>query len=397
MTIAIVTLFWVCLFTVFYTYIGYGMLLFVLIKAKNIFNVNIKKEQSQASNTSLPNVTFLVAAYNEESHIARKIQNSLEFDYPKNRIQYFFVTDGSNDATVDILQQYTSHSIRVFHQNERKGKIAAVDRVMPFVDTPITIYSDANTDVNKEAIRHIVRHYQNPKVGAVAGEKRILQSEKEGASSAGEGLYWKYESQLKKWDSELYSVVGAAGELFSIKTALYETPPRDSIVEDFYMTMKIAAKGYKVVYEPGAYAAETASASVAEELKRKIRIAAGGFQSIVRLKALLNVFKYGLLSFQYISHRVLRWTLAPLSLVLLFITNALLAWQGNIFFTYFFVAQLSFYSLALLGYFLEKRALRLKIFFAPYYFCFMNYALLRGFFRYLSGQQSVLWERAKRA
>jgi len=390
-------LFWISLTIILYTYIGYGILLFLLTRIKRDGKEEFLYHKDR---NDLPKVTFLVAAYNENEYIQEKIANSLAFDYPKDKISYFFVTDGSSDNTPQLIEDYPlppNIHLRFFHSAERKGKIAAVNRVMPFVKSPIVIYSDANTNVNKETVLNMVKHYQNPKIGGVAGEKRIQLEQKEGASSAGEGIYWKYESTLKKWDSELNSVIGAAGELFSIRTELYEEPPQDSIVEDFYMTMRIAAKGYKVAYEPEAYAVETASASVGEELKRKISIAAGGFQSIVRLAPLLNIFKYGLLSFQYISHRVLRWTLAPLSLLILLITNILLARNGDSFYVVVLVGQLLFYALAIGGYLLEKQKIKLKIFFIPYYFCVMNYAVFRGFFRYISGGQSVLWERAKRA
>ncbi|MEM9889126.1 MAG: glycosyltransferase family 2 protein [Bacteroidota bacterium] len=375
--------------------------MFILTKIKKNENKNSNSKKIRFSDeNNLPKVTFLVAAYNENGYIEEKIANSLKFNYPEDKIQYFFVTDGSNDNTPDLIKNYPTPpttSLKLFHRAERKGKIAAVNRVMPFVDTPVVIYSDANTDVNKDAILNIVKHYENPMVGGVAGEKRIQLQQREGASSAGEGLYWKYESALKKWDADLNSVVGAAGELFSIRTELYEEPPQDSIVEDFYMTMRIAAKGYKVAYEPEAYAIETASASVAEELKRKIRIAAGGFQSIVWLADLLNIFKYGWLSFQYISHRVLRWTLAPLALLFLFISSVCLSIEAGFFYRIALVGQILFYLLAIGGYLLEKQKIKLKAFFVPYYFCVMNYAVFRGFLRYISGSQSVLWERAKRA
>jgi cellulose synthase/poly-beta-1,6-N-acetylglucosamine synthase-like glycosyltransferase len=386
-------LFWACLGVILYTYIGYAILLFFLTRFTS-------KKSKVDSTGELPTVTFIVAAYNEEKDIEAKIENSLQFDYPKDKITFFFVTDGSNDRTSTLVEHYPVSSdvdLQLFHHPERRGKIAAVNRIMPLVDSDITIYSDANTYVNPEAIREIVRHYQNPKVGAVAGEKRIQQQQKEDASSAGEGIYWKYESTLKKWDAQLNSVVGAAGELFSIRTRLYEEPPQDSIVEDFYMTMRIAAQGYKVAYEPQAYARETASASVPEELKRKIRIAAGGFQSIVRLADLLNPFKHGLLTFQYVSHRVLRWTLAPLSLLVLFLVSLYLSNAYGGWYPFFFGLQVIFYVLAIVGYLLENRKIKAKIFFVPYYFCVMNYAVIRGFFRYLSGRQSVVWERAKRA
>lgn len=391
-------LFWLSLFIVFYSYLGYGILLFFIIRLRRLLKG--KPKFPSPTNKELPEVTYLVAAYNEERWIEDKIRNSLAFNYPKEKIQFYFVTDGSNDTTPELIKNFKTDegvTLKLFHSPERKGKIAAVERVMKYVTTPIVVYSDANTDVNPDAIYNIVRHYENPKVGAVAGEKRIAVGKKGDATGAGEGFYWKYESTLKKWDSELNSVVGAAGELFSIRTKLFEHVPANTIIEDFIMTLRIAQKGYKVVYEPNAFASEGQSASIKEELKRKIRIAAGGFQAIARLKPLLNPFKYGTLTFQYISHRVLRWTLAPLALPILMITNILLAIYGSPIFQYILIAQIAFYVFAFLGYLLEKQKLKIKAFFIPYYFCIMNYAVYRGFGRIIAGSQSSVWERAKRA
>ncbi|MEZ4957607.1 MAG: glycosyltransferase family 2 protein [Saprospiraceae bacterium] len=347
-----------------------------------------------------PNVTFIVAAYNEEDWIEDKIRNCLEFDYPKNKIEFWFVTDGSNDRTMEKIENFPAPkgvTIKLLHKPERAGKIAAVERIMPLVKTPITIFTDANTDVNPQAIKNIVRHYQDPKVGAVAGEKRIKVGEKGDATGAGEGIYWKYESLLKTWDSELYTVVGAAGELFSIRTELFMNVPKDTYIEDFVMTMRIAQKGYKVVYEPQAFAAEGQSASMAEELKRKIRIAAGGLQTFWRLRELLLPYPQPMLTFQYLSHRALRWTFAPLALPVIFILNIFLLQNGQPLYKYLMVAQVAFYSFALLGYLFEQRRMKIKAFFVPYYFCFMNYAMYRGFFRLVAGRQSVKWEKAERA
>ncbi|HXH19992.1 MAG TPA: glycosyltransferase family 2 protein [Chitinophagales bacterium] len=384
-------MFWTCLSLVIYTYIGYAMLLFLLVRVKKFFSRQKKWNENQLY---LPEVTVLVAAYNEADFIEEKIKNCLAFDYPEDKIHFLFITDGSDDGTPERVKKYPQ--IQLLHQPERKGKIAATNRAMPFVKTPVVVFTDANTAVNKEAIRNMVKHYADKKTGVVSGEKRILMKEKDTASGAGEGIYWKYESKLKKWDSELYSVVGAAGELFSIRTELFQPVPQDTIVEDFYMTLSIAKRGYRIAYEPEAYAMEGPSASVSEELKRKIRIAAGGMQAIVRLSSLLNPFKYGLLSFQYISHRVLRWTLAPLSLPLLFISNIILAWQNSWFFKFFLAAQILFYVLALIGFLLEQQKIKLKAFFVPYYFFIMNYAVYAGFFRAVKGSQSVIWEKAKR-
>ena len=275
-----------------------------------------------------------------------------------------------------------------------------MNRGMAFVKTPIVIFSDANTDLGENSILEIVRLFSNPKVGCVSGEKRIYSKESDNAAGAGEGLYWKYESQLKKWDAELYSVVGAAGELFAIRTELWQEVEKDTLLDDFMISLRVAMKGFTIQYNPEAYAIETASANVKEELKRKIRISAGGIQSVVRLRKLLNFFRYGTLSFQYISHRVLRWTLTPLLLLLIIPANYILALQEGIFsfglYSFLFWGQVAFYVAALVGWFLENRQIRLKLLFVPYYFFIMNLSVFLGFGRYLKGNQSVKWERAKR-
>ncbi len=390
-------LFWGLIFIVFYAYLGYGICLYLFVKIKRFFE---KSPLPSFTESALPNVVFIVAAYNEEDYIEEKIKNCLQFDYPKDKIEFWFVTDGSTDHTPSLVEQYptlTEQTLKLFHSPARKGKIAAVERVMTYVEAPITIFTDANTDVNQQAIRNIVRHYADPKVGAVAGEKRIALGETGDATGAGEGIYWKYESLLKKWDSELHSTIGAAGELFSIRTNQYRHVPPDTLIEDFVLTMGIAMRGYKIVYEPDAYAVESSSASISEELKRKIRIAAGALQAVWRLRSLLNPFRFGLLSFQYISHRVLRWTLAPLALPVIFLLNISLAKNGAIVYKTLLICQICFYLFALLGYVFERKKLKFKTFFVPYYFCVMNYAMYRGLFRLVAGRQSVVWEKSKRA
>nr|NQU90022.1 glycosyltransferase family 2 protein [Bacteroidota bacterium] len=388
-------IFWVFLFIILYAYIGYGILLFFMVRMKRLLG---KKKPKVVDPDYEPEVTLFVAAYNEKDYVDEKIKNSMSLEYPQEKVKHIWVTDGSDDGTPDILRKY--EGVEVYHKDERAGKIAAMNRGLEFVKTPIVIFSDGNTMLGKESIRRIVNMFSNPKVGCVSGEKRIYQKDKDTAAGT-EGIYWKYESTLKKWDAELYSVVGAAGELFSIRTELYQHVERDTLLDDFIVSLRVAKKGYTIQYDPEAYAIETSSANVKEELKRKIRIAAGGIQSIVRLKELLNIFKYGTLSFQYISHRVLRWTLAPIGLLVILIINAILAaTTGFVNFTSIYVwlfwAQILFYVSALLGWYLENRQIKIKLLFVPYYFFIMNYAVYLGFARYLKGKQDVKWERAKR-
>ncbi len=376
---------------VFYTFFGYGILLLFLVKLRMLFK---GKRTIPDNGGDWPAVTLIVAAFNEEDFIVEKIKNTLELNYPPDRVSYIFVTDGSDDHTPGLVAGYPQ--IKLMHRAERNGKIAAVHRALKEVNTAITVFTDANTFLNKDALLNISRHYSDSSVGAVSGEKRVHVAD-QGDVTAGEGFYWKYESKLKAWDSELYSVVGAAGELFSIRTELYEPVSADTILDDFMISLLIAKRGYRIVYEPMAYATESGSANIKEELKRKIRIAAGGIQSIMRLGALLNPFHNFVLCFQYLSHRVLRWTITPFLLVLAFILNCIIALQTrSSFYEVLFGFQVLFYASAMLGWVLERRQVRVKALFIPYYFCMMNYAVVAGICRYLSGKQSAVWEKSKR-
>jgi cellulose synthase/poly-beta-1,6-N-acetylglucosamine synthase-like glycosyltransferase len=390
---ALEIVFWVFFFLIFYAYLGYGILLYLLVKIKeSVFG----RKAVPPDDSHEPLVTLFVAAYNERDFIEAKMNNSYALDYPKEKVRYVWVTDGSDDGTPDILRTYDG--VEVHHQPERAGKIAAMNRGMQFVTTPIVIFSDGNTMLGKESIRRIVRLFNDPKVGCVSGEKRIFNKE---TAAATEGIYWKYESTLKKLDARLYSVVGAAGELFALRTELFKPVERDTLLDDFIISLRIAEQGYTIQYDPEAYAIENPSANVKEELKRKIRISAGGIQSIIRLKELLNPFRFGTLSFQYISHRVLRWTLAPLGLPVILICSTSICLKHGFFnlsniYAWLFWGQILFYLMAFCGWYLEERKIKLKILFVPYYFFIMNLAVYLGFFRYLRKQQSVNWERAKR-
>lgn len=392
MTILIVV-FWVSLIIIFYSYIGYGILLWLLVQVKRIF---VKTRVPNLPSEQLPQVALVVAAYNEEDYIREKIINTQELDYPANKLEVIFVTDGSSDNTPGIVREYPF--VRLLHSAERKGKIAAVNRAMTYVQSPLVVFCDANTMLNKDCIREIVKHYANPKVGGVAGEKKILARGSDTAAAAGEGLYWKYESVLKKLDSELYSTMGAAGELFSVRKDLLDEVPEGTIIEDFVQSLKLVIKGYVVRYEPNAFAAEAPSTSIKEEMKRKVRICAGAFQAMVLLKELFNVFKYPVVSFQFISHRILRWTICPIALITLLISNVILALTGTatVFYLGILGMQVLFYFLAIAGWVYASRDIKVKALYIPFYFLFMNISVFMGFNRFIRNKQTVLWERAAR-
>jgi len=346
-------------------------------------NFNNKKNL----NSDKPSITIVVPCYNEKDYIAEKVKNTRELNYPNKKI--IFITDGSDDGSDELLKQFTD--IIVLHQPERAGKSMAENRAIGFVDTEITVFTDANSTLNPDALLYIAQHFADEKVAGVSGEKKILYNEADGANSASEGLYWKYESLIKKYDSNFYTVVGAAGELFAVRTKLYTQMPPDSINDDLTQSVMLNLQGFKIAYEPRAYAAETASANVQEELKRKIRMCAGAWQVMARYNSLFNFFKHPKLTFQFISHRVLRWTLCPLALITLFVSNIIL-YDHNIYYQTFLYLQIAFYIIAILGYYINK----VKLLYIPFYFVFMHWAAVLGFFRFLKGKQSVNWERVKR-
>lgn len=393
--------FWICIGLVVYTYVGYGFVVWFFVKIRKALGLTFKKYNDP---TFLPVVTLVVPAYNEMSCIEAKVINTFGLDYPSDKFEVLFVTEGSNDGTSEYIASLQDKypNLRMIGGDTRRGKIEAMNMAMKTIHTPIVIFTDANTTLNQLVIKNIVRHFQDPKVGAVAGEKRIQTEGSEAAAGAGEGLYWKYESFLKKLDTELYSVVGAAGELFAVRTDLFEHVEKDTLLDDFIISLRIAANGFRVIYEPDAYASERPSFSIQDEMKRKIRIAAGGFQAIARLGFLWNIFRYGLLSFQYVSHRAMRWAVAPFCLPLLVIINAILLFTGSELIDIFsyhilMIAQIAFYALALVGYYLENKKIRVKILFVPFYFSFMNYCAIKGYLRYRNGLTSGIWEKVKRA
>ena len=387
---ALVYIFWISLGILFYCYIGYGLILFLFNNIKVLFATDRKPKSAH-----LPAVTLIVSVYNEEAILEQKIANTLAIDYPAGQLKILFVTDGSDDASVAIIKKYPQADF--IHQAGRKGKYAAIKRAMRQVQTPVVVFSDANTMLNPECLKKMMVHYADEKVGGVAGEKKILRNNYESAVGEAEGLYWQYESFLKKSDAEFYSIVGAAGELFSIRTRLFKELNDEIILDDFIISMQVCLQGYKIKYEPDAFATESPSASLQEEEKRKTRISAGAYQSVGYLKGALNFFKHPLLSFQYISRRLLRWIFCPLALISLLLTNIIIvSRQFDNVYNSLMLAQVFFYAFALAGWLFVRAGKRAGLFTIPFYFVFMNYCLMKGFVRFVRGKQPVLWEKSLR-
>ena len=393
--LALKILFWACLLIVFYTYIGYGIFLYITIRLKRLFKGKPLKS-ALPSDEALPTMTLMICAYNEEDVVAEKMQNTLAIDYPKEKFRIMWVTDGSNDRTNELLKAYPE--VDIVFSPERRGKSAALKHGLRELQTRYVAFTDANTMINPGALREIARLFMDPTVGCVSGEKRVA-SKKDGEMVAeGEGLYWRYESILKKWDSELYSAMGAAGELYAIDPALVREVPDEALLDDFMMSMYVVQDGKRIAYTPDAYAQEYGSANIHEESKRKRRIAAGGLQSIWWLRSMLNPFKQPLVTFQYISHRVLRWSLTPIAMLLLLITNIVLVAMGcHLFYTIMLILQLLFYLMAFIGWLQNHYEHKSKLLYAAYYFVFMNLNVFRGMVYLKSHRKSGAWEKAKRS
>lgn len=383
--------FWILAILTLYTYFGYSLYLWF-----TLLFIRRAKEKKTAT-TFTPEVTIVITAYNEAPLIQTKVQNSREQVYPSDRIKQLWVTDGSNDGSSEILNSLGN--VEVLHGELRLGKTAALNRAMERVTTPITILCDANTMLCPTAVATLASKFSDPSVGCVAGEKRIHMSRFENAASSGEGIYWRYESMIKHLESMNGMVLGAAGELYAFRTELFEPLPEDTLLDDLEVSCRIAQKGYRVIYAPDAFALEHGSLSIEDEKKRKVRIAAGAFQFLRRNLKLINMLKHPKFAFQLISHKVLRWVVVPPSIIAAPILNILiLIYRPNsLLYQITMGLIVVFLVLAGAGWLLRNRKLRGKQVFVPYYILTMNFSIIKGFFRYIRGNQSAKWEKARRS
>lgn len=368
---------------VLYTYIGYALILRLFPQKK-----------PQHSEAYLPPITIVMPVHNEAGIIENKIANCLQLNYPPEKIQLLVVDDGSTDGTATLVRKYKQ--VQLLAHKERLGKSAAINTAMRNIDTPLVVFTDATAKIDVQAIRFMVAHFADARVGGVSAEKIISDAGQLSVVSEAESIYWQYESYLKQSESEYYSVLGADGALFAIRTALFRELDADLILDDFAISADVCLQGLQVIYEKRAYAYEPASDNIAAERRRKIRISAGCFQALVRYPELLNAFANPRLFLVYVSHRVLRWTLCPILLPVLFFLNAILAHQtGSGLLMFMWVLQLAFYFAAMVGSFVNQKRLPGWLL-IPFYFVFMNLALYRGFWRFVKSSQTVLWEKQYR-
>ncbi len=377
--------FWASLALIAYVYLGYPVLIFV---ASRIWNAPTKQAEIR------PSVSLIIPAYNEERVIAKKIENCLALDYPPDKLEIIVATDGSTDRTVQVVQSYAARGVKLSHSPPREGKIVAMDRAIHLARGEIIVSSDAKAVLAADALKRIVRHFHDPSVGCVSG-KRVVLLQSESRPSLAEGLYARYESFIKRCESALHSCVGAEGQIYAFRKHLYPGLPATVGSDDFYFPLKLlASTGCRLIYEPEAIAFIAAGATLREELRRKFRIRIGALAVMRKMWRLFVPFRSPIW-LQLLSHHMARY-LVPAALVVLFASLAVLSRQST-FYLAALLAQGLFYLFAALGWWLENRNIRVRIFYVPFYFVFVNVAVVWGSILYFRGRKPRIWEPTRRA
>ncbi len=381
---------WICLSLVLFHYVGYPLLLLIFSafsQAKSDFIYLVRRPDRRCPFQAdyAPRVAVLMSVYNEEVVIRAKVKNLLETDYSSDRLEFLLGLDAPVDSTAELLSQTPSSRLRVFSFETRRGKLAVLCDLAGRTSAEILVFTDANTMLEKNCIRTLVRHFADPRVGVVSGEEiRVVTP---GTDPTGESLYWRYESALKILESRLNCSLGGNGAALAVRRSLFR-PTKQSIVEDFQIPLEIRFKGYRVLYDPEAIAVEEIAPNFSAQFARRVRIGAGNYQTLFGNLGYLNPMK-GLVAFCFLGHRVLRW-FVPLLLVAAFCCSILLARRPE--YAVLLAGQCIFYLMAGLGYRLKKSGNSARLFSLPLSFCSMNFALLLGLLRYLNGRQTLTWK-----
>lgn len=381
-------LFWGSIFFVVYTYLGYPLLIALAAKFRR------DRVLTRASN---PSVTLLITAYNEEMVIEEKLQNSLRLDYLSEDLQIIVAADGSTDRTAEIVMQYKDRGVVLAFTPQRDGKMAAINRAIPLVRGDIIVFSDANNMYQVDAIKHLVAPFSDPKVGASTGAKLIVQDG--GNLSGAEGIYWKYESWVKKNETALGTCTSSVGEIMAVRRELYNPPPNNIINDDYYLVLDLIRRGFQVHYVSEARSFEYISATARDEMVRRSRMNAGKYQAM-SLSYKLLPFNRPLVLWQIISHKYCR-ALLPFGFIGALVANILIVIMqknsaSSYFYWVFLLLQILFYAMAMLGNQMKSRGLLGKLLYLPAYLVNSNMAILRGFYGYISKRQTNIWERVRR-
>jgi len=370
-------IFWISFIILFYTYIGYPILLFVL----GLF----KKREQLDDSSFYPPVSIIIPVYNEEKILEKKVRNTLALEYPEDKFEVIVVSDASTDRTNDIIQQIRDERIKFYNLPERKGKAGALNRALLEACNEIIVFSDASIMLEPDALRKIVKSFRFKNIGCVSGEDFI-------PGAGGEGAYGRYELFLRNLESNVDSIVGASGCFYAQRHSLCE-PFQDGMAPDFLSVLKTVEKGYRAVTEPMARGVMESVTKSKQEFDRKVRTLLRGMTTLMVFKHLLNPLQHGVFAIELLSHKILRWS-AGIFLILLFISNIFLL-ESKFYFMLLFL-QVVFYSLAIAGFYGIKGLSENVFIKIPLYFCIVNFSALLAWIKYFRGYRQEIWEPSKR-
>jgi len=370
---------WVLAVLVAYTYVGYPALLGILarIRPKPLPRAEIQ-----------PTVSLIIAAHNEELCIRDKLENSLALAYPRDRLEILVASDASTDRTNEIVAEFAERGVRLNAIPERRGKSYAQNQTVEMATGEVLVFSDANSMYEPDAVAKLVRNLADDSVGYVSGELRYRKPRS--AIGAGEGLYWRYETWIKRKESETGNIINGNGAIYAVPRRYFVQVP-DHTGADLWLPLTQIRRGLRTVHEAEAIAYEETSLTAADEYGRKHRSTVRVLHVLTEHAGVLNPFRYGLTSLKLLSHRYLRYVV-PYLIAALLVVNAFLL--SSAFFRVTMALQLAFYAAALVGAWLQSRGKRVILFYVPYYFCVVNLAAVQGALRFLRGERVRVWEKA---
>lgn len=374
----LIIIFYLALIFTIYTYIVFPIILFMIAK---VFNKRDRKVQGVIKDS--PKVAIICAMYNEEKIVHKKIENFLNLEY--ENIKLYIGSDGSNDRTNFILEQYSTNNRIIVYKFPRRGKVYVINDLVAKADADILVFTDANSMFKADAIQHLLRHFSNKQIGVVCGRLKLIKK----GQISGEGFYWRYETTIKKLENIFNCVIGANGAIYAIRKKLVAPVPTNTINDDFTISMRVLERGYGIVFEENAIVHEEINHDDSVEFKRHIRDGAGHYRALLHLYRLLNPLKFKIF-FLYVSHRVIRW-FVPMFLILMLICPIFT--EGHILIRWLFIAEVIFYFLVVIGWLTKTKNI---IFYIPYYFIYINIALLFGFFKNIFGTQKATWDSTAR-
>jgi cellulose synthase/poly-beta-1,6-N-acetylglucosamine synthase-like glycosyltransferase len=372
-------IFWSSVAVLFYVYCGYPMLVYAVSRALG---------KPIALGSFEPSVTIIITAYNEENGIRAKIENTLLVEYPKEKLEIIVASDGSNDATEEIVRQFSNRGVQLFRQEGRAGKTATQNAAVERSKGEIILFSDATTMYRPDVLSSLLPNFADSSIGCVAGKLVYVNSADTNIGS-GAKKYWSYETFLKEHESRACSLIGVSGCLYAVRKSAY-VPMYPEACSDFLICTVLYRQGLRSVYEPNAVCTEETNQRTREEFQMRVRVISQTFTDLWRNRDILNIFKTGFYGIEVISHKLLRYAV-PLFLLLILFSSAYLALYER-FFTLVLALEVGFYLCAFVAWLLELRRVKLGVFAVPLYFVLTNVSSTIGFYKFLRGHRFAQWE-----